>query len=55
MAFSDKFHVMQFKDMLRAIELDERPFVDENEGRKPVEIILAAYRSSKTGQKVELI
>lgn len=55
MAFSDKFHVMQFEDMLRAIELDERPFVDENEGRKPVEIILAAYRSSKTGQKVELI
>ena len=46
---------MQFKDLISAIEEDKRPLVDEKEGRKPVEIILAAYESSKTGKKVELL
>ena len=55
MAFSEKFHEMQFKDLISAIEEDKRPLVDEKEGRKPVEIILAAYESSKTGKKVELL
>ena len=54
MAFSEKFHEMQFLDLISAIENDTKPFVDEIEGRKPVDIILAAYQSEKTGQKVDL-
>ena len=55
MAFSEKFHEMQFMDLIRAIDEDKQPLVDEREGRKPVEIILAAYESSKLGKKVELL
>jgi predicted dehydrogenase len=51
MAFSFAFHQTQLEDLLDAIRQDRRPFVDEKEGRKGVEIILAAYRSEQTGQK----
>ena len=49
-----KYHKMQFEDLLKAIETDAKPMVDVYEGRKPVEIILSAYKSSKTGKKIEL-
>ena len=49
-----KYHKMQFEDLLKAIENDAKPMVDVYEGRKPVEIILSAYKSSKTGKKIEL-
>ena len=55
MAFSEKFHEMKFMDLINAIDEDKQPLVDHNEGRKPVEIILASYTSSKTGKKVELL
>ena len=45
---------MQFEDLIRAIETDMKPLVDVYEGRKPVDIILAAYSSSKTGKKVQI-
>ena len=45
---------MQFLDLIEAIENDRKPLVDENEGRRPVDIILAAYESSRTGKKIEL-
>lgn len=51
MALSFAFHQTQLEDLVAAIEEDRRPFVDEKEGRKGVEIILAAYRSEQTGQK----
>ena len=51
MAFSYAFHQTQLEDLLDAIRTNRRPFVDEKEGRKGVEIILAAYRSEQTGQK----
>lgn len=38
-------------EAIASLENDRRPFVDEKEGRKGVELILAAYRSEKTGQK----
>ena len=41
-------------DLIEAIEQDKTPMVDEEEGRKPVDIILAAYESERTGKKVEL-
>lgn len=51
MAIPFAFHQTQLEDLIEAIEKDRRPFVDEKEGRKGVELILAAYRSEKTGQK----
>lgn len=47
-------HLPQIKDMIKAIEEDRPPMVDVNEGRKPVEIILAAYESSKLRRQVEI-
>ena len=54
MAFTEYYHKMQFIDLIESIENNRKPLVDEEEGRKPVDIILAAYESSKTGKKVEL-
>jgi UDP-N-acetyl-2-amino-2-deoxyglucuronate dehydrogenase len=54
MAFSPENHRRQLADFLRAIERGTRPLVDGREGRKAVEIILAAYRSAETGKRVEL-
>ena len=54
MAFTEYYHKMQFLDLIEAIEKDRKPLVDENEGRKPVDIILAAYESSNTEKRVEI-
>ncbi len=47
-------HMLQFKDFLKALDKGEKPLVDGYEGRKSVEIILAIYKSSWTGRRVEL-
>lgn len=47
-------HVLQLKDMIDAIKNDRKPLVDQYEGKKPVEIILAAYESSKKGRRIDL-
>ena len=54
MAFSHVFHKIQFEDLIDAIDNDRAPLVDVYEGKKPVDIILAAYESSKTGKRVEI-
>lgn len=54
MALTYEYHKMQFADLLEAIEQDRKPMVDVYEGRKPVDIILAAYESSKTGKRIDL-
>ena len=54
MDFSHTFHQMHFADLIDAIENDRAPMVDVYEGRKPVDIILAVYESSRTGKKVEI-
>ena len=54
MAIPFAYHKLQFEDLIDAIENNRAPVVDVYEGKKPVEIILAAYESSKTGKKVEL-
>ena len=54
-AFGIEGHVMQIKDMVDAIKNNRRPLVDQYEGRKPVELILAIYESSKTGKTIELM
>lgn len=53
-AISYAGHMEQLKDFLKAIETGRAPLVDGEEGRKSVEIILAIYKSSWTGRKVEL-
>ena len=47
-------HTHQFADVLDAIKKNRPPFVDGNEGRRSVEIILAIYKSAETGKAVKL-
>ena len=47
-------HTDQIQDLINAIKEDRPPMVDVYEGKKPVDIILAAYESSKTGKKVDI-
>jgi predicted dehydrogenase len=54
MAFSPENHRRQLADFCRAIEKGGQPLVDGREGRKSLEIILAAYKSAETGRRVEL-
>ena len=49
------YHKLQFEDLVDAIENDRAPLVDAHEGRKPVDIILGAYESSRTGKEVEIV
>lgn len=45
---------MQINDMVEAIRNDTKPLIDQYEGRKPIEIIMAIYESSRTVMPVEL-
>lgn len=47
-------HQNQLEDFIRSIETGKKPFIDGNEGRKSVEIVLAIYESARTGEKVTL-
>jgi predicted dehydrogenase len=47
-------HQRQLEDFIQAIQTGAAPMVDGEEGRKSVEIILAIYQSSWTGQRVKL-
>ncbi len=47
-------HIRQLGDFADAVRTGRRPLVDGAEGRKAVEIILAAYESSKEGRPVVL-
>ena len=53
-AISYAGHLAQLKDFVKAIQTGGTPVVDGREGRKSVEIILAIYKSSHTGRRVEL-
>ena len=52
--FDIENHKRQIKDLIDAIKENREPMVNVYEGKKPVDIILAAYESSKTGKKVLL-
>lgn len=45
-------HRDQFKDFIRAIRENGQPLIDGRAARKPLEIILAVYESSRTGKTV---
>ena len=47
-------HIHQISDMVNAVRSDGKPLLDQYEGRKSIEIIMAIYESSKTGKPVEL-
>ena len=47
-------HERQIRDMIEAIKQDRRPLVDLFDGKRAVEIILAAYESDRTGKRVML-
>jgi len=53
-AISYSGHLAQLKDFIKAINTGGTPVVDGREGRKSVEIILAIYKSSASGRRVEL-
>jgi predicted dehydrogenase len=47
-------HTALFKDFVDAIESDRQPVISGESGRKALEIILAIYKSQKTGKAVDL-
>ena len=47
-------HTSLFADVIDAIEKDRRPYVDAVAGRNALEMILAIYKSRKTGAPVKL-
>jgi UDP-N-acetyl-2-amino-2-deoxyglucuronate dehydrogenase len=47
-------HALQFQDFVKAIRTDSKLAIDGAEARKSVEIILAIYKSAKTGKAVRL-
>lgn len=53
-AISGNSHRLQYLDLLNAIREDREPLVNGEEGLKPLEIILAIYKSAQTGQVVKL-
>ncbi|TWU12778.1 Glucose--fructose oxidoreductase precursor [Symmachiella macrocystis] len=53
-AISYAGHLAQLKDFIKAIKTNSTPVIDGREGRKSVEIILAIYKSSHTGRRVQL-
>ncbi len=53
-ALSSDGHTIQVKDMCTAIRRDREPMIPGIEARRSVELILAIYRSWKTGREVSL-
>ncbi len=47
-------HLRIFADMKEAIEQDRKPYVDGACGRRALELVLAIYKSQKTGLPVQL-
>ena len=47
-------HSSLYADMLEAIQQDRPPYVDAVAGRNALEMVLAIYQSSATGQPVKL-
>lgn len=46
-------HTSLFADMVQAIEEDRPPYVDAYAGRRALEMVLAIYKSQKTGEVVK--
>lgn len=46
-------HTSLYADMVQAIHEDRKPYVDAYAGRRAVELVLAIYKSQKTGEVVK--
>lgn len=46
-------HTALFKDMIDSIRMDKQPMINGEEGKKSMSIILAAYKSSLTGEPIK--
>lgn len=53
-AITNEGHVAQIRDFCRAIIENREPMINGEEGRKPLEIILAVYQSAQTRKPVKL-
>ncbi len=53
-ALSTYGHTQQFADVIRALRTGEKPLIDLREGRRPVDLILAIYRSAAEHRPVDL-
>ena len=51
-AFGHSLHARQIGQFVEACEKNETPVLSIAEGRRPVELILAIYKSSKTGETI---
>jgi len=47
-------HTSLFADMIEAVKKERQPYVDAVAGRNALELVLAIYKSHKTGQAVKL-
>ena len=47
-------HIPVYRDMIEAIQENREPLCSAKEGRKALELVLAMYKSRKTGQPVRL-
>ena len=47
-------HASLFEDMVDAVENNRKPYVDAYAGRRALEMVLAIYKSQKTGKTVKL-
>ncbi len=45
-------HTPLYKDMIKSIREDKRPYIDGESGKKAMEIILATYKSSLEGKRI---
>jgi UDP-N-acetyl-2-amino-2-deoxyglucuronate dehydrogenase len=52
--FNIEGHIKQISDMVEAVLDDRKPFVDQYEGKKAVELILGIYRSAAKGSVINL-
>ena len=53
-AIGHQAHAELFREFLKAVKAGKNPNLDGSEGRRSVELILAIYKSAKTGKAVKL-
>lgn len=47
-------HMMLYVDIVDAINNDKQPYINATEGKNALEVVLAIYKSQKTGQAIKL-
>ncbi len=53
-AISTYGHRQQFADVIHALRTGEKPLIDIREGRRPIDLILAIYRSAEEHRPIDL-